>query len=110
MINNLNADSCKTKISQERNRQNTQLYSPSEINNAFKTSFNNLGWEESRQTYYLTPDQDLAYETMSLPPEEQKSIIEARNKIAYMSYNQTDFLKNRIAIEVQFGKYAFCSL
>lgn len=107
VINNLNADSCKTKISQERNRQNTQLYSPSEINNAFKTSFNNLGWEESRQTYYLTPDQDLAYETMSLPPEEQKSIIEARNKIAYMSYNQTDFLKNRIAIEVQFGKYAF---
>lgn len=107
VINNLNADSYKTKISQERNRQNTQLYSPSEINNAFKTSFNNLGWNENRQTYYLTPNQNLAYATMALPPEQQKYIIEANNEIAYMSYNQTDFLKDRIAIEVQFGKYAF---
>ena len=24
-----------------------------------------------------------------------------------MSYNQTDFVKNRVALEVQFGKYAF---
>lgn len=24
-----------------------------------------------------------------------------------MSYNQTDFVKDRVAIEVQFGKYAF---
>ncbi len=24
-----------------------------------------------------------------------------------MSYNQTDFLKSRVAVEVQFGKYAF---
>ena len=24
-----------------------------------------------------------------------------------MSYNQTDFVKNRVAVEVQFGKYAF---
>lgn len=107
VIKDSNVNDYKTKISKEKGRQNNLLYNPLEINKAFKTTFNNLGWEESRQTYYLTPDQDLAYETMSLPPEEQKSIIEARNKIAYMSYNQTDFLKNRIAIEVQFGKYAF---
>ena len=24
-----------------------------------------------------------------------------------MSYNQTDFVKDRVAVEVQFGKYAF---
>ena len=24
-----------------------------------------------------------------------------------MSYNQTDFVKERVAVEVQFGKYAF---
>lgn len=107
VIKNLNANNYKTKISKEKGRNNNLLYNPSEINNAFKINFNNLGWKESRQTYYLTPDHDLAHETMSLPPEQQKSIIEARNKTAYMSYNQTDFLKDRIAIEVQFGKYAF---
>ena len=107
VIKNLNANNYKTKISKEKGRNNNLLYNPSEINNAFKINFNNLGWKESRQTYYLTPDHDLAHETMSLSPEQQKSIIEARNKTAYMSYNQTDFLKDRIAIEVQFGKYAF---
>lgn len=28
-------------------------------------------------------------------------------EIAIFSYNQTDFVKNRVAIEVQFGKYSF---
>jgi len=28
-------------------------------------------------------------------------------KIAIRSYNQTDFVKNRVALEVQFGKYSF---
>ncbi|MFN8491249.1 MAG: BglII/BstYI family type II restriction endonuclease [Caldilineaceae bacterium] len=33
--------------------------------------------------------------------------IEDAGKIPIYSYNQTDFVKDRIAIEVQFGKYSF---
>jgi hypothetical protein len=42
-----------------------------------------------------------------MPPEEQKKEIEAAGEKPIFSYNQTDFVKDRVAIEVQFGKYAF---
>ena len=42
-----------------------------------------------------------------LPEREQKQAIEAAGLTPIMSYNQTDFVKDRIAVEVQFGKYAF---
>jgi len=37
----------------------------------------------------------------------QKTEIEAAAALPIFSYNQTDFVKDRVAIEVQFGKYAF---
>src|SRR5680860_142033 len=40
-------------------------------------------------------------------PDEQKREIEAAGHRAIYSYNQTDFVKERVAVEVQFGKYAF---
>ncbi len=39
--------------------------------------------------------------------ENQKREIEAAGEMPIFSYNQTDFVKDRVAIEVQFGKYAF---
>lgn len=38
---------------------------------------------------------------------EQKSEIEAAGYTPIFSYNQTDFVKDRVALEVQFGKYSF---
>jgi Restriction endonuclease BglII. len=42
-----------------------------------------------------------------MSPAEQKAEIEAEGEEAIRSYNQTDFVKDRVAIEVQFGKYPF---
>src|SRR5437773_3121125 len=39
--------------------------------------------------------------------DEQKREIIAAGLRPIKSYNQTDFVKERIAVEVQFGKYAF---
>ena len=39
--------------------------------------------------------------------EEQKREIEAAGETPIFSYNQTDFVKDRVALEVQFGKYSF---
>ncbi len=44
---------------------------------------------------------------MTLPPDEQKREIEEMGFSPIFSYNQTDFVKERVAIEVQFGKYPF---
>jgi hypothetical protein len=42
---------------------------------------------------------------MSAP--EQKLEIEGAGEKPIFSYNQTDFVKDRVAVEVQLGKYAF---
>jgi hypothetical protein len=39
--------------------------------------------------------------------EEQKREIVAAGQTPIFSYNQTDFVKDRVALEVQFGKYSF---
>lgn len=42
-----------------------------------------------------------------MDPEEQKKEIESAGEKPLYSYNQTDFVKDRVAIEVQFSKYSF---
>jgi hypothetical protein len=44
---------------------------------------------------------------MQMPADEQREEILKAGLEPIFSYNQTDFVKERIALEVQFGKYAF---
>lgn len=96
-----------TKVSREKSKLGNLIYSPGEINSIIKTGFSDLGWYESRTNYWVTDDYDLITKTMHLSEGEQKAEIEAAGKTPIRSYNQTDFVKNRIAVEVQFGKYSF---
>ena len=77
------------------------------MNAVFKEKLYELKWEESRVSYWVTKDERLIRKTMAMPPDMQKQEIEKQNETAIFSYNQTDFVKNRVAIEVQFGKYSF---
>ena len=45
--------------------------------------------------------------TLALSAGEQRQAILEAGRAPIPSYNQTDFVKDRIAIEIQFGKYAF---
>ena len=42
-----------------------------------------------------------------MPEDKQKQAIKKAGHTTIMSYNQTEFVKDRVAVEVQFGKYAF---
>jgi len=55
----------------------------------------------------VTDDYNLIRKTLHLPADEQKKEIEAAGRRPIFSYNQTDFVKNRVAVEIQFGKYSF---
>ena len=44
---------------------------------------------------------------MTMAADLQKVEIEKAGFKPIFSYNQTDFVKDRIAVEIQFGKYAF---
>ncbi len=106
-IEQVDAKSCKTKQSKESRKQHKLLYSPVDMNSAFKAGFEALGWRERRNTFWVTDDARILRNVYGLRDSHQKSVIEASGKTPILSYNQTDFIKERVAVEVQFGKYAF---
>lgn len=83
----------KTKESKEKTMMARMLYSPVSLNNAFKDEFGKRGWSPVRvpcdypTTHYL---------------EDYK--IRTKNRGAF---REMDFVKNKLGVEVQFGKYAF---
>jgi len=107
VIENVDAESCKTKVSKEKRTAGKLFYSPRELNREYKTLLTEKGWRESRVSYWVTSNARLIRKTLALPPDVQKKELEAAGVEPIRSYNQTDFVKERVAIEVQFGKYAF---
>jgi hypothetical protein len=85
--------SCKTKSSKEKTMYGKMLYSPSSLNKLFKTHFDNLsGWKNHKERceypseYYVN---DYKFQ-------------QTKN-----AYRDMDFVKNKLGVEVQFGKYSF---
>jgi hypothetical protein len=77
----------RTKISNEKTKQGDALYSPIDMNAQFEREFAARGYRELRDVYTITlPDSD--------------AVISG-------AYKQIDFVKDKVLIEVQFGKYAF---
>ncbi len=107
VIADIDAEACRTKISREVLRTGEMLYSPIDMNAEFKSRLSAKGWQERRNTFWVTDDARLLRDIFSRGEDEQKAAIENAGRRPIMSYNQTDFVKERVAVEVQFGKYAF---
>jgi Restriction endonuclease BglII len=108
VINSIDADSIKTKVSKEKTMKGNILFSPVDLNKEFDRQFQKRKWKENRYSYYITLNRDLMEKSISMTTKEQKKffIDNGENEPIY-SYNQTDFVKDKIAVEVQFGKYSF---
>ncbi len=108
VIQSIDASRFMTKESKEKTMAGKMLYSPTGLNSEFKEKFNKIGWKESRYSYYITTDQNLLPELITLSYNEQKEFLISKGiENPLNSYKQTDFVKDQIAVEVQFGKYAF---
>jgi hypothetical protein len=108
VIASIDAEKLRTKISKEKRKIGNSLLSPIELNGAFNNEFYKHKWEESRYNYYITLNRELMEKSVLMPAKEQKEfLIENGEKEPIYSYNQTDFVKDKIAVEVQFGKYTF---
>ena len=107
VVRSVDADACRTKISREKGMAGRTLYSPIEMNNRFKGILTAGNWNENRVSYWVTDDEKLIRQTMGKEADMQKMEIEQAGARAIFSYNQTDFVKDRVALEIQFGKYAF---
>ena len=107
VVSAVDAAKCKTKVSKEKRMNGDLLFSPISMNAAFDELLRAKAWNESRVSYWVTRSEKLIRKTLTMPANEQKKEIEAAGEQPIRSYNQTDFVKDRVAAEVQFGKYAF---
>lgn len=95
-----------TKISKAKATNGKVLYDQTKLNDRFEEHLFPLGWKSVRTDYYVTGDVSTARDVVNIRnKEEQKRVIEEHGFNAFSTYNQVDFVKDRVAIEVQFGKY-----
>lgn len=108
VIQSINAKEFLTKISEEKTMKGKLLYNPSELNKKFSQLLKERDWRDVRYKYYVTTDYEIMQELIPLSLKEQREyLIKKKGSSPILSYKQTDFVKENIAIEVQFGKYAF---
>jgi Restriction endonuclease BglII len=107
VIKKADAALCLTKILKEVRTKGHLFYSPRAMNKSIRAGFKNHDWIDRRISYWVTSDARLIRKTLFMGPAQQKVEIEAAGLKPLSSYNQTDFVKERVAVEVQFGKYAF---
>lgn len=93
VISSVDAEEHKTKESEEKTMNGTMLYSPKSLNKAFKKEFAKYNWNEVR----IPCEYPTKYYT--------KEYIPA--KLNKGAFREMDFVKEKLGIEVQFGKYAF---
>ena len=95
-----------TKASSDKTKKGFKLYDQKAINKAFERELNPHGWSEMKVQYFVTGDQNIEKQIVKVKDKEtQKQIIEQSGNKPLTTNNQVDFVKDRIAIEVQFGKY-----
>ncbi|MDE3067952.1 MAG: restriction endonuclease [Verrucomicrobiota bacterium] len=93
IITRVDAAPCKTKTSREKTMPGKMLYSPFALNRAFKAEFKALGWNNCKVA--------CAYPIKFYKPGYNAE------PLAKGAFREMDFVKEKLGIEVQFGKYAF---
>jgi hypothetical protein len=93
VIKRVSAKKTKTKESREKTMPGKILYNPKALNKAFKAEFAKLGWQNRRVP--------CEYPTQYYSPSYKPS------KLNKGAFREIDFIKEKLGIEVQFGKYAF---
>lgn len=92
-IQAVDSSRCKTKKSKEKTMKGKMLYSPFALNQEFKDYLFPLGWINPR----VKCDYPVNYYLDTYSPKE----------LNRGAYREMDFVKDKLGLEVQFGKYAF---
>lgn len=98
VIHSIDAEKHKTKESEEITMKGKMLYSPSQLNTAFKKEFKKRGWGSHKEYCDYSKD----YYT-----KEFIDMCNTSKKNSKNAYREMDFVKNKLGVEVQLGKYAF---
>lgn len=105
-IKAVDAQKAFEKVSKEKSKIGKILYEPSKLNKLFKKEFEQRGWHETRIHYFVNEDLQTTRNTVNIKDkDEQRQAILQNGFTPYRTFNQVDFVKERVAVEVQFGKY-----
>ncbi|GAP17015.1 BglII/BstYI family type II restriction endonuclease [Levilinea saccharolytica] len=93
ILRHVDANQHMTKISKEKTMRDKVLYSPRSLNRSISDHFLEFGWEKKRvHCDYPTQFYTAGYQV----PQVSKG-----------AFREMDFIKNKLGVEVQFGKYSF---
>jgi hypothetical protein len=92
-IKRVDAAKCRTKESKEKTMTGKMLYSPVELNTEFAAHLFPKGWTHVKEYFEYSPN----YYINGYRPAAKK----------VYPYRDMDFVKGKLGVEVQFGKYAF---
>ena len=108
-IRKVDASNCKTKISKEKTIRGKMLYAPTDLNKCFRKEFGGLPkWSRPGKKYfYCSSDPQITQRLIGLSLADQKELLLSKKLPLIKSYNEADFIKDRVSVEVQFGKYSF---
>lgn len=87
-IAEVDATKCLRKVSSEKTMLGTLLYSPEALNKSIKSHVHVKGWGEPKATG-------------------KREFREPRHTFSGGRFREMDGIKNKVGLEVQFGKYAF---
>jgi len=93
IIKSVNANEYKTKKSKEKTMPGKLLLAPMKLNKAIKDLFLNKGWKPVRESCEYPTNH---YIDDYLPKPLRKG-----------AFREMDFVKQKLGVEVQFGKYSF---
>ncbi len=91
VVRSVDAEACRTKVSEERGTYGKLLYSPVDMNKAFGVGFTKREWRQRRSTFWVTSDEQVMRGVYALSADDQRRRIVAAGHEPIMSYNQTDF-------------------
>jgi hypothetical protein len=86
-IKHLDATTCLTKESSEKTKVGQLLFSPPDLNKGMKLELCDVGWTKKSDG--------------------KKGYIEPRYAFGRNRFREMDGIKNKVGLEIQFGKYAF---
>lgn len=92
-IDAIDASQCKTKVSGEETMSGAMLYSPVSLNTQFKNILYSNGWQSIR----VSCDYPTQYYVTGYDPK----------RLRRGAFREMDFVKQKLGVEVQFGKYSF---
>jgi hypothetical protein len=98
-IRNVDAGPLQSKVSKEKTMPGDLLYSPRALNKRFKEEFAKRGWQTVRINVSTKVELD--------ENADEASRRKYSDGYVHTGFREIDFVKNKLGVEVQFGKYAF---